>query len=503
MRWWQLKKRDEDLERELRSDLELEEEEQRESGLSPEEARYATRRAFGNAALIKEQTHEAWGWAPFERLLQDIRFAFRQLRRSPGFTLTAVLILALGIGASTAVFSILDSVLLRPYAFQDPGQIVIWREVVQEAVKEYPSVPDNYRHFLYLKSHANSIQDAALLQNTSFAVASGGDHPRIKKGLNVSPNFFSVLGITPTLGRAFLPQEAQPGTNDVVVISWVAWQDLFHGDPSAVGRTVKIKGESATVIGVLPRSFEFPLINEMRGGASPDQTSPYEVFQPFVPQGDDLTSDDADFAFLVIVRLKQGVAVGQASTELASMLSAYSASSHLPVHLSAIVEPLSQEVTVNVGKALWLLFGAVLGLLLIACVNLTSLQLARAIVRERDNAVRAALGAGRTRLFQAAFTESVVLCLTGGALGILLAFGGIGLFGAIAPENLPRLHEIHVTWPVLLFACGISGIAALLSGTLPALRSARLRSSARIAVCIDAHISRWANFLRPKVAHHL
>ena len=172
MRWWQLKKRNADLERELRSDLELEEEEQRESGSSPEEARYAARRAFGNATLIREQTHETWGWAPLERLLQDLRYAVRQLRRSPGFTLDRrATSWHCGIGASTAVFSILDSVLLRPYAFRDPGQIVVWREVVQEAVKQYPSVPDNYRHFLYLRSHANTIQDAALIQNASFAVA--------------------------------------------------------------------------------------------------------------------------------------------------------------------------------------------------------------------------------------------------------------------------------------------------------------------------------------------
>ena len=170
MRWWQIKKRNADLERELRSDLELEEEEQRENGLPPEEARYAAQRAFGNTTLIREQTHEAWGWTPVERLSQDARHAFRQLRRTPGFTLVALLIMACGIGASTAVFSILDSVLLRSYAFRDPGQIVIWREVVQEAAREYPSVPDNYRHFLYLRSHASTIQDAALLQNASFVV---------------------------------------------------------------------------------------------------------------------------------------------------------------------------------------------------------------------------------------------------------------------------------------------------------------------------------------------
>jgi predicted permease len=195
------------------------------------------------------------------------------------------------------------------------------------------------------------------------------------------------------------------------------------------------------------------------------------VFQPFVPQGDDLTSDDADFAFLVIARMKQGVAVTQATTEFSSMLSAYSATNHLPIHLTAIVEPLSEEVTGNVRKALWLLFAAVLGLLLIACVNLTSLQLARAVVRERDNGVRAALGASRARLFQASCTECVVLCVAGGLLGTLLALGGVRAFAAIAPDNLPRLHELQVSWPVLLFACGISGIAAMMSGTLPAMRS--------------------------------
>jgi predicted permease len=471
LRWWQINKRDADLERELQSDLELEKEEQRERGLSSKEAHYAALRAFGNLTLIREQTRETWGWAPFERLSQDVRYALRQLRRSPGFTLTAVLILALGIGASTAVFSILDSVLMRPYGFQNPTQIVVWREVIQEAAKEYPSVPDNYRHFLYLRSHANTIQDAALLQNATFAITTGDGHPRTVKGLSVSPNYFSMLGVSPMLGRAFLPEEAQPGKNKVVVISWAMWRDLFQADASVVGRTVKIKGEPATVVGVLPRSFEFPIVNEMGGGASPDQTSPYSMFQPFVPQGDDLTSDDADFAFLVLARLRQDVAVTQASTELSSLLSAYSATNHLTIHLSAIAQPLLREVTGNVGKTLWLLFAAVLSLLLIACVNLACLQLARAIVRERDNGVRTALGASRTRLFQTACMESLVLCVAGGSFGILLALGGVRLFAAIAPENLPRLHELHVTWAVLVFACGMSGIAAMLSGALPVMRS--------------------------------
>lgn len=473
MKWWQLKKRDADLARELRSDLELEEEEQRDNGASMEESRNAARRALGNTALIREQTHEAWGWAPFERLWQDVRYAFRQLRRSRAFTPTALLILAFSIGASTAVFSIIESVLVRPYPFLDPAQIVVCREVVQEAAKEYPSVPDKYRHFVYLRSRASSIQDAALLQNATFAITAGGDHPQIEKGLSVSPNFFTLLGVSPVMGRTFRPEEAQPGTNNVVVISWATWRNVFHADANAVGRIVKIKGEPTTVIGVLPPDFEFPVVNEMRGGASPDQTSPYSVFQPFVAKGDDLTSDDADFAFLVVARLKRGVTVTQASTEMSSLLSAYSAANHLSVHLSAFVESLSDEVTGNVGKALLLLFAAVLGLLLIACVNLAGLQLARAVARERDNGIRAALGASGARLFQACCMESLVLCVAGGSLGILLGLGGVRIFAAIAPDNLPRLHDLRISWPVLFFACGISGVAAMLCGALPALRSFR------------------------------
>jgi predicted permease len=440
-------------------------------GLSREAAQVEAARRFGNRALIEERSREVWQWPTIENLLADTKIACRQLGRSPGFTFVAVLMMACGIGASTAIFSILDSILFAPYAFRSPEQIVIWREVVQEAVKQYPTVPDNYRHFLYLKSHATTIQDAALLQNASFAVTASGDHPRIENGLNVSPNFFSVLGVSPMLGRSFVPEEGQPGKNDVVLISWAAWQDLFHGDPQAIGGTVQVQGKPTTVIGVLPRNFEFPILNEMSGGASPGQISPYEIFHPFVAQGDDLTSDDADFAFLVVARLKQGVTVRQSSTELSGMLSAYASTNHLSIHLGALVVPLSQEVTGNIGKALWLLFAAVLGLLLIACVNLAGLQLARAVARDRDNALRTALGAGRVRLFQSALMESVVLCLVGGIVGVLLALGGIRLFTVIAPENLPRLHEIHVTWTVLLFACVVSGLTALLSGTFPALRS--------------------------------
>jgi len=462
-----------DLAEEMRLHLEERTEQVMREGMSRKDAEQAARRAFGNRTVLEERGREVWLWSGVENAWADVRIALRQLRKTPGFALVALLIIALGIGASTAVFSIVDSVLLQPYAFRNPDQLIVWREVIQEAVSRYPSLPDNYRHYLYLKAHSTTVSDAAILQNASLAVETGNDHPQILKGLRVSPNFSSVLGVSPILGRTFLPEEAQPGDGDKILITWTAWHALFQADSGVIGRSLRIKGRQTTVVGVLPKGFEFPIVNEMPGGETPGDATPYEIFQPLVPTKEEETADDSDWGSLVIARLKQGVTAKEAGSELDGMLKAYSANNHLPIHLDAVVEPFSQEVTGNISKALWLLLAAVLGLLLIACVNLASLQLARATVRDRDNALRAALGAGRVRLFQAALMESVVLSVAGGALGILLALGGVRAFQAIAPENLPRLHQIQTSWPVLVFACVVSVLAAILSGTLPALRSLR------------------------------
>ena len=406
-------------------------------------------------------------------LSNDLLYALRGLRKSPGFTVTSILTLALGIGAVTAVFSVVNSVLLRPYAFRDPGQLVVWRETIQEVSNRYPLLPDNYKHYLNLRAHSTKIADAAILQNASFAVALGQDHPQVVNGLSISPNFFSVLGITLALGRTFLPEEAQKGRNNAVVISWSAAQRFFGADSAVLGRSLKVGGERRTVVGVLPKTFVFPMVNEMATGAHPGEASAYEVFQPLVPQDEELTADDSDFSFLVLARLKPGISAREATGELDGMEKAYSLSNHLQVHLGVVVEPLSQEVTGSISKALWLLLGAVMGVLLITCVNLASLQLARCVARDRDNAMRAALGAGRRHLFQSTLAESLVLSAVGGFAGTLLAFVGVRIFVAIAPANLPRLNEVHVSWPILLFAAGLSVFTALVFGSLPALRSLR------------------------------
>src|ERR1700733_13177303 len=188
-----------------------------------------------------------------QSLLQDFRYALRQLRRSKGFGFTAVLTIALGVGAVTAVFSVVNGVLLQPYAFRNPGQIVVWRESIREIQNVAPLLPDNYRHYLNLKNHAQSIEDAAILQTAGFSVSTGVDHPRMAEGLAISPNFFSVLGANPALGRTFMPEEAESGRDREISLTWGAWQRLFHGSPTVLGSTLRVGGEAQTVVGVLPQ----------------------------------------------------------------------------------------------------------------------------------------------------------------------------------------------------------------------------------------------------------
>ncbi len=473
MKWWQLKKRDADLERELRSDLELEEEEQRENGVPSDEALYAARRAFGNTTLIREQTHEVWGWAPFERFRQDVRYAFRQVRRSPGFAVTVILTLALGVGSVTAVFSVINAVLLHPYAFRDPGQIVVWRESIRELEHVSPLLPDNYRHYLNLKTHANTVEDAAIVQNPVFSVSTGTDHPQMTEGLAISPNFFSVLGVTPFMGRAFAPEEAQTGRDREIILTWGAWQHYFQGSPSALGMTLRIGDQPETVVGVLPKSFRFPVISMMPGEATHGSTERYEIFKPLVPMAHELAANDAEFNYLVVARLKPGVSVRQAQSELDGIEKATAAADHLAIHLGVIVEPFSQEITGDVSKPLWLLLAAVTGVLLIACVNLANLQIARGVARDHEIALRAALGAGRSRLLQGVLVENLLLGLGGGLGGIAVAFIGQRLLTSIA-ANLPRLNEVRISAPMLTVSLALSLLTSLGFGILSALRSRRV-----------------------------
>jgi predicted permease len=474
-KWWQIRKRNADLDRELQADLEMEEEEQRARGLSPEEARAAARRAFGNTALIKDQTHEAWGWAPVERLWQDVRYAARQLRRSSGFTITALCTLALGIGAITSVFSVVNAVLLKPFAFRDPNRLVVMREAVEDhAHTKRTAIPDNYRHFMRLKKSATTIEDAAIFAQHGASVSLTGDHPRIVGSILSSPNLFQVLGVQPILGRGFIDSDATNGGSNVVVLSYEGWQIFFAGNAGAVGRTLRVNGQPLTVIGVLPADMRFPQIALAPEIAFQETARDAVLFVPLVPSDRDLKADMGNFNYKAIARLKPGVTLARASAELDSQQKAYSLSAHLPFPFGIAFTPLTEDVASGISGALWLMFGAVGAVLLMACINLANLQLARALNAERETAVRAALGASRLQLVRSRLVESALLAWMGGAMGTGLAFAGVRLLLALVPPNVPRLDEVHVSLPVLLFAAGIAMTAAIAFGILPALRSLRV-----------------------------
>jgi len=488
MKW--LQRKNADLDRELAADLELEEEEQRAAGLPAEEARYAARRAFGNTTLIKEQTREVWGWTGFERLLRDVRYALRQLRRSPGFALTAILTLALGIGAATSVFSVVNAVLLKPFAFRDPDRLVVMREaVIDEAHSDRSAIPDNYRHFLRLKKNSSTLEDAAIFAQRGKSVSPNGDHPRLAGTVLASPNIFRVLGVQPMLGRDFADSDAGPAAESVVILTYEGWQAFFARDPAVIGRTLRIEGHPVTVIGVLPAGMRFPQIAMAPKVDFQETEDSTLLFEPLTPSDRDLSADMGNFNYKAIARLKPGVALSQANAELEAMQKAHTLSAHLPLHFGIALTPLAKDVASGVSGALWLLFAAVGAVLLIACINLANLQLARAVNAERETAVRAALGARRGQLARSRLTESLVLAVAGGAAGIALAFGGVRLLIALAPGNIPRLDEVRVSLPVLVFSAGLSIAAAIAFGMLPALRSLRAAPQA----ALQANSTRNAN----------
>jgi putative ABC transport system permease protein len=405
-----------------------------------------------------------------QNFLQDLRFSARTLRKSPGFALAAILTLALGIGAVTSIFSVVDSVLLKPFAFASPDRLVMLHEYLPELVSS--PLPVNPNHFLNWQSNTKTFSGLCIMNNRNSSISVGTDHPDLVSGLGVEPNFFDILGVHPFLGRGFLPIEGTKGHDKVVVLSWSAWQRYFHGDPHAIGETLRDGGEPLTVIGVLPQGFSFPRVSELSTAVSQNADS-YQLFHPLALNANEL-DDEGDYNYMALGRLRVGVSVRQAQTELATLQSAFNRAHHMSTNPTVLVFPLITEVAGRISTALWLLLAAVGAVLLIGCVNLANLQLARAVSRERELAVRAALGAGRDRLVWSALADSLLLAIIGGALGILLSFAGVQLFIATAPKGLPRINAVHVSWPVLLGAAGLSILTALFFGLLPALRSMRV-----------------------------
>jgi predicted permease len=412
-------KLDADLDEEFRAHIELAIEENREQGMNEEQARTAALRAFGSVTQIRESYRVQRGLPRLEQAARDIRYATRRLRKSPGFALTAILTLALGIGAATSVFSVVDAVLLKPLAFRDPGSLVVMREAVEETRYERSAEPDNYRHYLRLKKDSKTLEDAAIFMQRGMSVSLSGDHPSIVGTVVASPNLLRVLGAQPMLGRDFVDSDANKGAAKVAVLSYEGWQTFFGGDAKVVGQTLRVGGFATTIVGVLPPTLRFPRIAVGPKFASGPPCATL-IYEPLTPNEWDQSADTSNFNYSVIARLKEGATLKQASAELETLQNAYTVSAHLPIHLGIALTPLESDVTSGISGALWLMFAAVGGVLLIACVNLANLQLARAVSAERETTVRAALGASKSQLVMARLTESLVLALVGGLVGVAL-----------------------------------------------------------------------------------
>ena len=494
MRWWQLRKRNADLERELRSDLELEEEEQRDRGLSPEEARHAALRAFGNPALIREQTHEAWGWALFERLLQDFRFALRQLRRSPGFTLTVVLILALGIGANTAIFSVINAVTLRALPVDNPRQLVLFTWTAKQQLKfdGHNSYGDcgspgsdcslTMPFFRAVRTGTNSFSGVAALAGPLDVNFEGNGTAVIARGEYVSGDCFSTLGIETILGRPLNLSDDSISAPPVIVLNYGYWQRAFGGDPAAVGRVVRLNNTQVAIVGVAD-----PRFTHLTPGKTQDFFMPFALVDRVRSEwwGDqDRLADPATFWINIVGRLKPEVPISQAEAEVSGIfrnqvlhgVTPLSTPSAAPAIRLLPARQGLNGASSEIAPLLNLIMAAVGLFLLIACAKVAGLMLSRSAHRQKEMATRQALGASRARIARQLLVESAVLSIAGGGLGVIVAIGGVHALVQLMSNGsaAPFAFAVVPDWRVLAFAGAVTFAAGTLAGLAPAFRGSRV-----------------------------
>ena len=460
--FWNRKR--EELNAELDAHLRMSAEDRASRGEDSSSAQRSARRELGNATLIEETTRDQWGFRWLETLLQDLRYAVRMLRKSPGFTTVAVLTLALGIGANSAVFSAIDTILLRPLPFPDGDQLMRISQYNPKAKGSNPFVaPMRLEDWNRMNSTFQALtgyyteddSDASIVPPEKITIAF------------VSPRFLQVWGIAPELGHDFTPEEERFGGPAAVLISHRLWERRFNGNPNALGKTLRIGSGSITIVGVMPASFLFP-VTDVDMWFPVDPNSPY-------------ARDRNDTWYTVIGRLKPDVKLQQARANLESIQEQLGRQyPKSDADIAAKIEPLKNTIVGDVGTSFWMLFGAVSLLLLIACTNIAALLLARSSHRRREISIRFALGASRRAILRQLLTETFLLALAGGALGLLIADAGAKTFQALA-SSLPRVGEIHLNSTIVFYTLACSVFVTLLCGFFPALRSTREGLSASLA----------------------
>lgn len=458
-----------EMDEELRFHLEMEIEKNIKRGLSRAEARNQALRNFGGVELIKEECRDARGARFIENLLQDMRYGARVLIKNPGFTLVALVTLALGIGANTAIFSVIYGVLMRPLPYADGNQLVVLHQKAPLARIE--DMGFSVKEITDYREQNQTLEGVAEHHSMSFILLGREEPERVQTAV-VSANFFDLLGVRPLLGRTFLPSDDVKGADAVLVLSHKYWQRSHGGDPNIVGRVFSMNDKPHTVIGVLPPIPQYPVESDVY---MPTVACPTRSSDRFIA--------NRNFRMMsVFGRLKDGVPVEQAKENLATIASnlqkEYPDAYPENRGYAATLEPLQEELTRKAKPTFLILLGTAGFVLLIACANVANLTLARLMRREREMAIRAALGAGRWRLISQLLTESTLLSLAGGALGLLVAAGGLSLLVTFAARFTTRASEININSFVLLFTVIVSLITGLVFGLMPAFSSDQNLTSA-------------------------